>query len=247
MPPKATDNSKLDTIIDQLRALEPMRAKIDDLHASLVTLREEVGSVQFTVNQHEDRLTALEGDMLEQKAHANHQQQLLRSLTLRLLNVPVSTGEAANNFAHLRTTVYQRFISPTLKAAGDAPGTLSITPPQDTVIESCFRPYPPATGKLPPPVIIKLASKHLKILIMKNRKALPRPSQEETASGINRFILVEDLTPDNHRVLTALTKSKYTGKVWSVDGHIKFTLVDKPNEVRTVKSVFDPIEKILNL
>ena len=56
---------------------------------------------------------------------------------------------------------------------------------------------------------------------------------------------MEDLTPDNHRCLAALSKSKLTGKVWSVDGRIKYTMADKPNDVLTVKSVFDPITTIL--
>ena len=81
---------------------------------------------------------------------------------------------------------------------------------------------------------------------MKNKRELPKPTREETAAGITRFILIEDLTPDTHRALSALSKSKHTLKVWSVDGRIKFTKVDKPDTVMTVKSVYDPISKILS-
>lgn len=245
MAPKS--DQKLDVIIEQLKALEqlgPMNDKLSDLHASLGTLREEVSSISFTVNQHEDRLLALERDMVAQKELANLQQQQLRSLTVRLLNVPSSLGEAANNFANLRELVFNRFLEPLLQLAREK-GELSSLPLPSQVIESCFRPYAPSPGKQPPPVIIKLASRPLKIAIMKNRKGLPLPTQDETTSGITRFILVEDLTPDNHRVLAALSKSKLTAKVWSVDGLIKFTRASKPSEVVTVKSVFDPIDKYL--
>ena len=80
---------------------------------------------------------------------------------------------------------------------------------------------------------------------MSNKKELPKPTAFETAAGVTRFILVEDLTPDNHRCLVALSKSKLTGKVWSVGGCIKYTMADKPDDVLPVKSVFDPITTIL--
>ena len=79
-----------------------------------------------------------------------------------------------------------------------------------------------------------------------NKKVLPKPSKEEIATGITRFILIKDLTLDTHRALSALSKSKLTHKVWSVNGRIKFTTVAKPDMVQTVKSVYDPIAKILS-
>ena len=244
MAPK-TDSSKLDAILDQLKALGPMSEKIDDLHASLGSLQEEVNSLQFTVNQHEDRLAALERDMASQKEFANCQQQQLRSLTIRFLYIPVSTGEASNNFADLRSTIYDRFLKPLFTEAKSKKAIQSV-PPSTSVFEACFHPYQPAPGKPPPPVIIKLASRQIKLAIMTNRKALPQPTEDEKAAGISRFILVEDLTPDSHRALSALSKSKLTGKVWSVDGAIKFTLATQPNTVKSVKSVFDPISKMLS-
>ena len=243
MAPKS-DSNKLDAILDQLKALGPMNQKLDDLQASLGSLREEVDSLQFTVNQHEDRLLSLEKEMVSQKDSSNAQQQQLRSLTVRLLNVPVSTGESTNNFADLRSSVYERFLKPLL-AAAKAKNTIATIPPSTSTFEACFRPYQQVTGKPPPPVIIKLASRLIKTAIMSSRKALPLPSEDEKSAGISRFILVEDLTPDNHKALAAISKSKLTGKVWSVDGVIKFTLASQPDSVKTVKSVYDPIAKIL--
>ena len=56
-------DQKLDMITEQLKALDqlgPMCAKIDAIHSSLGALKEEVGSLTFTVNSHDDRITALE-------------------------------------------------------------------------------------------------------------------------------------------------------------------------------------------
>jgi len=241
-------DQKLDMITEQLKALDqlgPMGAKIDAIHSSLGALKEEVGSLTFTVNSHDDRITALEKDMIAQKEMANVQQQSLRSLTVRLLNVPPTPGEAANNYAKLRELIYLRYLIPLLQSAV-AKGDISDIPSSSTIIDSCFRPYLPTAGKQPPPVIIKVANRQLKVAIMKNKKGLPSPSPEEVAAGITRFILIEDLTPDNHRALSALSKSKLTAKVWSVDGRIKFIRADKPSVIMTVKSVYDSVEKMIS-
>ena len=242
---KAKPNQKLDLILEQLPV---MSQKIDSMHTSMSAITEELGSLSFTVNNHEDRLTALERDMRTQKELSNTQQQQLRSLTVRLLNVPYSPGETLNNFAKLRDNVYSRFLLPLLTAAKNK-NEISVIPPSNAIIDSCFRPYSPSNSNSdqpPPPVIIKISSKPLKIVVMKNKKELPKPTTDENTIGITRFILVEDLTPDNHRVLATLSKSKLTHKVWSVDGRIKFTKVDKPEVVMTVKSVYDPLTKILS-
>ena len=247
MAPKNSD-PKLDLILEQLKALDqlgPMNKNISDLVSSMGMVKEELRTLTFTVDNHEDRLLVLEKDMLQQKEFSNSQQQQLRSLTIRFLNIPYSTGESANNSARLRDVIYSRFLLPLLTAAVGKNELPSIPPPNN-VIESCFRPYSPLADKPPPPVIIKLANRQAKIALMKNKKELPKPTREETAAGITRFILIEDLTPDTHRALSALSKSKHTLKVWSVDGRIKFTKVDKPDSVMTVKSVYDPISKILS-
>ena len=245
MAPKS--DAKLDQILDQLKQLDqlsPMAIKIDELHSSLGCIKEELGALTFTVNGHEDRLTALERDMKAQKEFSNSQQQQLRSLTIRLLNVPSTLGETVNNFARLRDTVYTRFLLPLLTAA-KAKGEIPEIPPPSAIIDSCFRPYSATPDKQPPPIIIKLSSRPLKIAVMRNKRELPKPTSDENSAGITRFILVEDLTPDNHRALAALSKSKDTGKVWSVDGRIKFTKADRPDVVLSVKSVYDSVAKIL--
>ena len=68
---------------------------------------------------------------------------------------------------------------------------------------------------------------------------MPKP-----AEGDGRFILVEDLTPATHKMLSAISKSKAASKIWTIDGNIKFTM-EGVEGVRTVKSVYDPLIKIL--
>ena len=69
---------------------------------------------------------------------------------------------------------------------------------------------------------------------------MPKPLNTD----IKRYILVEDLTPASHKMLTALSKHKDVGKVWTIDGYIKFSMVGREG-VMAVKSVFDPLSKVL--
>ena len=235
-----SSEAKLDLILQQLSTLQ---ATVDDVRSSIRDVKEEVVAVKFEVDCHTDRLNKLEHDMQEQKDASNQQQQQLRSLTLRLLNFPVTRGEKDDNNAGLRARVYDTILKPLLTAAKAAKDINSV-PQAATLIEACFRPFNAtamaAAADAPPPhVIIKLSSRPFKIAILKNRKNMPKP-----AEGDGRFILVEDLTPATHKMLTAISKSKVASKIWTIDGTIKFT-VEGVVGVQTVKSVFDPFTKVL--
>ena len=242
----AKSDPKLDQILHQLKALGPIQAAIEDVKISISDIKEDIKSVKFDVANHDDRISALERDMKDQKNFANQQQQLLRSLTLRLLNLPVVPGEADDNYAGLRARVYDTILKPLLTAAKTAKDLASV-PQMSTVIEACFRPLNVASSSSssqsspPPHVIIKLSSKPIKIAILKNRKHLPKHVDKNS-----RYILVEDLTPMTHKLLATISKSKGVGKAWTIDGTIKFVM-EGQTTVRSVKSVYDPISKILSL
>ena len=77
--------------------------------------------------------------MKEQKDIPNSQQQQLRSLTLRLMNFPVSSDESADNNAVLKAKVYDIVLKPLLTATKAAKDLTSV-PQMATVMEACFRP-----------------------------------------------------------------------------------------------------------
>ena len=111
-----------------------------------------------------------------------------------------------------------------------------------TVMEACFRPFHAAvlSPSGPPYMIIKISSRPIKIALLKNRKRLPKL----LSTDVKHYILFEDLTPATHKTLTAISKSKAAGKIWTIDSVIKFTLEGQAT-VCTVKSVYDPLGKIL--
>ena len=242
MAPVNADTKKLDLILDQLKALGPMQASLDALTNSISDIKEEVKSVRHEVDCHEDRITALEKEMKVQKDYANSQQQQLRSLAVRLLNFPITPGEAADNFAGLKQKVYDTILKPLLMAA-KANKHLSTVPQLASVIEACFRPLNTTSSSPspPPPIIIKLTSKPIKIALLRHRKDLPQPSDAEKTAGIQRYLLFEDLTADTRRCFAIVSKSKKTSKTWTIDGTIKFTL-EGDKTVYTVKSVYNSLE-----
>ena len=253
----ASADQKLDLILQQLQqqqqqlqALGPIQASLESLRSTICDVKEDVRNIQFTVDNHNDRLLALEAEMLEQKYLANQQQQQLRSLTLRLINFPVVSDEAADNNAGLKARVYDHVLRPLLVAAKTAKD-LSSVPQANTVIEACFRPFNATTSRplissaaspdsAPPHVILKVSSRQIKLALLKHRKNLPLPVPADS----KRIFLVEDLTVPTHKMLVAISKDKDTAKSWTIDGNIKYTVVGKP-EVRTVKSVFLPLSKVL--
>ena len=232
---------KLDAILSQLKALGPILSTLEELKSSITDVKQDVSHLQFEVAGHGDRLLVLERQMQEQQDVANQHQQQLRSLTLRLLNFPEIIGEKDDNNAILRARVYDTILKPLLTAAKAAKDLPSV-PQMATVIEACFRPLNTAvlnpTG--PPHVIIKVSTRPIKIALLRNRKSMPKPLNTD----IKRYILVEDLTPASHKMLTALSKHKDVGKVWTIDGYIKFSMVGREG-VMAVKSVFDPLAKVL--
>ena len=234
--------AKIDLILEQLKALGPIQFALEGLKSSIQDVKEDVKNLQFDTANHDDRIGVLERDMKEQKDIANSQQQHLRSLTLRLMNFPVSHDESADNNAVLKAKVYDIILKPLLTAA-KAAKDLSSVPQMATVLEACFRPFNAAANSSsgPPHVIIKVTTKVFKIALMKNRKHLPK----STIATDKALFLVEDLTPATHKLMVAISKARETDKTWTVDGNIKFTLTGKPT-VFTVKSVFDPISVILN-
>ena len=62
---------------------------------------------------------------------------------------------------------------------------------------------------------------------------------------MKRYVMVEDLTSPTYSLLKELQDHSGVAKAWTIEGRIRFTRVDKPNEIIKIKSVFTHIEKII--
>ncbi len=96
-------------------------------------------------------------------------------------------------------------------------------------------------------MVIKFCTKRIRLAILKFKKAaMPAPPAADTSTGIRRFILVEDLTRDTHRMLKSLLDDERVDKAWTIDGSIRFTLVsDQFHSPKRVKSVYKSVDAII--
>ena len=226
---------KVDLILAQLKLLAPVPQKLEELHSTVKEIRADVDTVKHDVAKHEEHIARLDEEIKTLKLSDIHHKQQLRSLTIRILNLPQIPAERED----LRGRIYD-LIKPLLNAAKLAKD-LSSVPPVSSVFDAVFRPYQGEHGKAPPPVIIRLQNRAIKQALLKNRKLLP---EQEIDGRKMRTLLVEDLTPENHRALSLLAKSKKVEKAWSADGLIKYTLPGQ-NRVRTVLNVLATVEEII--
>lgn len=225
--------AKLDDILTSIRQLD---RKLDSVDNTVKGIQEDLRSVKFDVAQHDDKIRVLEEQMGQLRCSNNILQQQQRSLTLRLFNA--NLGPESDD---IKGRVYE-CLKPVLAAAKAAKDLTSL-PQVASVIEACFRP-PSSDPNVSPPIIIKVPNKSIKIALLKHKKHLPQPMVGPGPLPRPKLLLVEDLTPDTHRLFNTMVKSKKVGKVWTIEGQIKFTL---PNEtrIRTVASVYDKLEDII--
>ena len=161
---------KIDSILQQLQLLASVPQKLDTLTDTVKGIQEDLKTVKHDIAEHDGRITKLEQEIIILKNSDNTHKQLLRSLTLRIIGLPQTPDEKDD----LRGRVYD-VIKPVLAAAKAAKDLTSV-PQAATVFEAVFRPYQGEHGKTPPPVILKIPSRAIKIALLKHRKHLVQPN-----------------------------------------------------------------------
>ncbi len=242
-------DAPLDEILSRLDKLDSLEAKVDefnrkvsDLSTSVNTLKSEVDVNTAAIAEIRKEMAADKKEIRSLKEQLNYREQLSRGSTVRIFNLPPVRGESVNNYQGLASRVYDKIIRPCLVAAKNG-GDIATVPQIQNCVDACYRvfsPTEPEPGSTPMPVVVRLASPNIKIAVMKHRRAIP-PGEV----GSLRILVVEDLTPPTHKLLKELQKDSRTAKVWSLNGRICYKLVDQPESVKRVKSVFATVAEIL--
>ena len=238
----ASSDQKLDMLLAAVGALLEGQAKIEKLTSTVGTLEAKVASQEVTIIN-------MQKEMKKMKEQLNDSDQQSRGQYIRLFNFPLAEDDNSADLGRaLASRVYDRVLKPIIVAA-KAKNEIATVPQCTNVIEDIYRVGKPTTrdGVLrPPPIIIKLCSKQLRLAILKNKKAsIPSPTTQERAAGIKRFVLVEDLTPPTYKKLTELLGDDRVEKAWSVEGRLRFVLMGNDKGVKKVKSVFDSVDQIV--
>jgi hypothetical protein len=217
--------------------------------ASVKNIEASMSQVQAKVTVLETNVDKLNKQVYDLQNIVNSREQELRALSVRVTGFPFTEEEkASTDGKFLAKKVYDRILTPVLTQA-KTKNHIERIPTLANTIQSCYR-VGQATARTgtgaPPPVIIKLSNEVIKLALMRNkRQATPAPSREEKDLGITRFIISEDLTPPCFKLLKDMQRNEDVGKVWTVDGKIRWMLKDS-NTIHRVKSVFDSVEMIIS-
>jgi len=237
-------------------------ATTSDMFEYLIALHLESRDIntanQKEIHQLKDKVTVLETENIELKKDlkmvkevVNNHDQEARSLTVRIFGVPLSEEEKKfpNQNKITAKTAYDKIIRPLLTAA-KANNDIDSIPQLSNTIEDSFRLGKGSKDKkgrpLPPPILVHLSNSKVKVAAFKSkRKAMPTPTEAEAALGIQRFSLVEDLTPATFTKLKQLRADERVSKAWTTERRIRFTLVEDKDSVLRVTSVYDSINSII--
>jgi hypothetical protein len=214
VPANASLEDKVDIVLDllvkQSVLLTKSWQKIEELEKENATMRTTISTLSREVHS--------------LKNSSNRREQLLLSNSIRIFGVSIGDDEpnATDGGKALAGKIYDKVLKPVLLAA-KIKGTNA-----SNVIESCYRAGKPSSDKSrPPPVVVKLCSQALRLAILQNKKdGLVPPSEADQRAGIKRYTVAEDLTGDTFKCLRALSADPRVAKVWTIDGHLRFTLVD---------------------
>jgi hypothetical protein len=244
--PTGSVQEQLSLVISMLKEhgelLVDTRKMLADNQAKVSVLENKVSTLESTV-------VKLESDVLVLKEASNFREQQLKLCTVRVHGLPVTDEElaATDGGKTLAAKVYGRILKPILNAA-KAKGDISSVPHCANAIEECYRAGRPSKTGKPVPIVVKVANRHLRLAIFKNKRInTPQPLDAEKNEHIKRFSVVEDLTGPTFKLLKLLQSNNSVARAWSVEGNIRFTLSSNPDRIVKVKSVYSPIEAILAL
>ena len=243
-----SDDTKqqLDLIINMLKE---QSAAINETRALLAASQAKVDVLETKVAILESTVSSMEVDILSLKEQLNARNQEGKLLSVRFFGVPVTDEETKSTDGgdSFRKQIYDRYLKPCLSAAR-ANGDIPTVPQAHNVIAKCFRlGKPTPSGTRPPPLLVTFTSYELRSAIFRyKRDSFPIPSEAEKINGTKRYVMVEDLTSPTYSLLKAMKDHPDVSKAYTIEGRIRYSKVDKPDFILKVKSVFEPIEKILS-
>jgi hypothetical protein len=213
--------------------------------AEISETKKMLADSQAKVTKLENRVLVLEKEVKQLKEVANDRDQADKGRTVRLFGYPVTEEESSSDGGKVfQSKLYERIFKPCLVAAKNN-GDLQSVPQFTTAVEKIYRAGKSTNPERPAPVVIKFTSEAYRTAVLRNKKtSLPAPTAQEKASGSRRFMVVEDLTPANFKMLKLLQGREEVDRVWSIEGKLRFKLLNNEKVFR-VKSVFDPVESII--
>jgi len=280
------DDSVSASVLDMMRGIKAELSSLNAKMEKLDTVENEVKSLKILITDLKNENSKLKSDirdserkMEEMSEHNNALENRLNSLeqhhrgwSARVLNIPLSKEEEADNFK-VQEKVYNLALLPILIGAVERK-ILHSVPECDQLLEIAH--VLPGPENSPKPIIIRFYNRNLRDICFRLKKFYsPREEARSPGSGgasggggegggggggghpgeaaaggfegrgKYRFPLYEDLTRATFQKMRAIAKDSRVKSCWSIKGQIKYILISKPNEVKRVSSLMDPLDKIL--
>jgi hypothetical protein len=238
--PPAADASLEDNIRFLIQAAVNTHLQFQETKALLTSNQTRITKVEKDVTQ-------LSSEIKQLKELVNHREQQARSLSVRIINLPVSDDEidGPDPSAAAAKQAYERIIRPILVSAKSKSKISSVPAIQNAIVKA-YRLSKPSARLPPPPVVIQLVSANIKTAIFTSKKdSMPVLSDQDKALGFRRVLLTEDLTPPTFAFLKLLKNDDRVSRAWTVEGQIRFIKAgDSDNFVHKVKSVYNSIDSL---
>jgi len=233
-----------------------LEAKMDIMMATLVEALNDNSKYKEEIKQLTSQVITLEKDnkiikkeLRTVKESANRYELSARSLTVRILGLPVTQEEATpiNNSEKNRIAiknVYDRYLKPIFNFAR-AKGHITSVPQLTTAIAEGFRLNSNAKDKrgnaYPAPLLIKFTDKNYrKAIFLYKREALASLKEDGSIP-----IIVEDLTTATRTRMKVLKDDECIEKVWKTEGSNRYTLVSDPEKIPKFPGAFIPLNEAI--
>jgi hypothetical protein len=215
--------TKLDTLSTDVADLKKLLAASDAKNVELLA----------TLKERDTEIHAL-------KRQLNSVEQHNRSWSVRVMGLPLS-AEDEKSSSKVKQQLYKHLLKPVLEGAV-VEGDLAVVPGVDELLEMAH--VLPAKEGATKPIIARFHARELRSLVFKHKKQFAPKHAAGPMKDKYKYQLFEDLTRLTFAKMRALALDPRVAACWSVNGQLRYRLVDDPT-IRRVKEILDPVARIL--
>jgi hypothetical protein len=252
-------SSQLSSLTAKMEKIDTIESEVKNLRVLLSDLKSENVQLKADARENERKLSEMNERNNHLEDRLNNLEQHHRGWGARILNVPLTPEEEADN-NRVRDIVFNIALRPILEGAV-AKNLLSKVPTADQLLETAH--VLPGKAGQPKPIIMRFYNRNVRDVCFTLKKYYaPRVEQsgggrggaarggEEGAGGFEgrgRYLypLYEDLTRATFLKMRAITNDERVKACWTIKGQIRFVLHKNEKDVRRVQSLLTLLDDIL--
>jgi hypothetical protein len=252
-------SSQLSSLTAKMEKIDTIESEVKNLRVLLSDLKSENVQLKADARENERKLSEMNERNNHLEDRLNNLEQHHRGWGARILNVPLTPEEEADN-NRVRDIVFNIALRPILEGAV-AKNLLSKVPTADQLLETAH--VLPGKAGQPKPIIMRFYNRNVRDVCFTLKKYYaPRVEQsgggrggaarggDEGAGGFEgrgRYLypLYEDLTRATFLKMRAITNDERLKACWTIKGQIRFVLHKNEKDVRRVQSLLTPLDDIL--